>query len=125
MAKYKFLNINPLGKREEDCVCRAISLAVNEDYNIISRKLELIAELYECDMLCVCCYKKLLDTVYNLERIEEFDGRTVEEFLDAYPSGIYLIRLDNHLTCAIDGVIYDLWNCLQEPIRIVWVVDKP
>ena len=35
MARYKFLNLNPLGELEEDCVCRAISLALNEDYYVI------------------------------------------------------------------------------------------
>ena len=45
MARYKFLNINPLGKKEQDCVCRAISLALNENYYTIKRKLELVGEL--------------------------------------------------------------------------------
>lgn len=42
MAEYRFLNVNPLGKREKDCVCRAISLAMNMDYYNIKHKLELV-----------------------------------------------------------------------------------
>ena len=39
MARYQFLNVNPLGEIEEDCVCRAISLALDKDYYKIQEKL--------------------------------------------------------------------------------------
>lgn len=117
---YKFLNINPLGLREEDCVCRAISLALEEDYYVIQHKLCLIADLFECDKLCVCCYKFLLDKVFNLTRVEEYKGYTIREFLMEHPNDTYIIRLNGHLTCAIAGICYDIWNCLDEEIDIVW-----
>lgn len=120
MAKYQFLNINPLGELEEDCVCRAISLALDEDYYKIQNKLQLVANLFECEMLCVCCYKYLLDEVYGLERIEEFAGMTINEFLHYHPEGTYLIRIDNHLTCVIDGTVLDIWDCTNYEIRLIW-----
>lgn len=123
MARYEFLNINPLGKKEEDCVCRAISLALNEDYNIIKEKLELIGDLFDCEMLCVCCYKFLLDNVYNLERIEAFEGKTIREFIYYHPIGTYIIRIEGHCTCIIDSVCYDLWDCLDEKISLIWKVE--
>jgi hypothetical protein len=123
MARYKFLNLNPLGLREQDCVCRAISLALNEDYFTIERKLELVGELFECEQLCVCCYKFLLDNVYNLDRIEECQGMTVNEFADFFPQGIYIIRVDGHCTCVIDNQLLDVWNCGNEIVDIVWKVQ--
>ena len=123
MARYKFLNINPLGKREEDCVCRAISLALDEDYYVIQKKLQLIGELFECEFLCECCYKHLLDSVYDLERNEEFKGLTINEFAESHESGTYIIRIDGHLTCLMDGIIYDLWNCTDKIVDIVWEVN--
>lgn len=122
MANYRFLNINPLNKIEEDCVCRAISLALEEDYYVIERKLMLIGELFECEKLCVCCYKHLLDYVYRLERIEEVKGLTVKEFADYFPKGKYIIRVPYHCTCVINNNIYDLWDCGNEIIDIVWEV---
>lgn len=122
MAQYKFLNLNPLGKLEEDCVCRAISLALNEDYYIIQEKLYLVGELFDCVDVCVCCYKHLLDYVYNLERIEEYNGCTIEEFCNCNPYGIYLIRVDGHLTCVIDNVCYDIWDCRDKIVDIVWKI---
>lgn len=122
MARYKFLNVNPINAIEEDCVCRAISLSLNEDYYIIQEKLYLISKLFECDMLCVCCYKFLLDEYYGLERIEEFQGITINEFAKLNPKGIYLIRVSGHLTSIIDGICYDTWNCLDEIVDLVWKV---
>lgn len=99
-------------------------MALGEDYSTIKNKLNLVAELMECDKLCVCCYKFLLDEVYGLERIEEYAGLSIEEFSYDRPEGTYLIRVDNHLTTMIDSVIYDIWDCREELVRIVWKVEK-
>jgi hypothetical protein len=122
MAKYSFLNLNPLGELEEDCVTRAIALVLCEDYYAIKRKLELVAELFECEKLCVCCYKFLLDEVYKLERIEEYAGVTIKEFAKHHKQGVYLIRVDNHLTALVNDTLYDIWDARDEIVRIVWVI---
>ena len=124
MARYKFLNINPIGNIEGDCVCRAISLALSEDYYKIKEKITLVGELFECDFLCVCCYKFLLDEVYGLDRLEEVKGMTIEEFADKFPNGIYIIRIEGHLTCVIDNELLDIWDCKDEIIDIVWEVKR-
>lgn len=123
MARYKFLNVNPLGKIEEDCVCRAITNALQEDYYLVLEKLYLVQELFECDALCVCCYKFLLDNVYSLERIEEFKGFTIEDFCEFFPKGVYLVRVEGHLTCVVNGIVEDTWDCTQKIVDIVWKVE--
>lgn len=122
MARYQFLNVNPLGEIEEDCVCRAISLALNEDYYKIQEKLYLVAKLFECEYLCVCCYKYLLDDVYDLKRIEEVKGMTIEEFANYFPIGIFIVRVKGHLTCVIDNNIMDIWDCRDKIVDLVWEV---
>lgn len=122
MARYQFLNVNPLGEIEEDCVCRAISLALDEDYYKIQEKLYLVAKLFECEYLCVCCYKYLLDEVYDLKRIEEVKGMTVEEFANYFPVGIFIVRVEGHLTCVIDNHIMDIWDCRDKIVDLVWEV---
>ena len=120
--QFKYLNLNPKGYREEDCVVRAISLALNLEYFDTRRKLKLIANLLNCDELCVCCYKHLLDNVYKLQRMEGYKGATIEKFLTENPTGKYLIRVKGHLTCGIDGVLRDTWDCRNRKIDIVWVI---
>ena len=122
MARYKFMNVNPLGKIEEDCVCRAISLALDKDYYEIQEKLHLVGELFDCEFLCVCCYKYLLDEVYDLQRIEEVKGMTVREFANYFPKGTYIVRVEGHCTCVIDNDIMDIWDCRKEFVDIVWKV---
>ena len=119
---YKFKNVNPLGKRELDCVTRAISLALNKDYYDVKNDLCLVAQLFKCEKLCVCCYKYLLDYVYGLQRIEEVQGLTIYDFAHLYHEGTYIVRVKGHLSCVIDGYCYDTWDCTSEVIDIVWQV---
>lgn len=121
--RFEFLNLQPLGLRLEDCVCRAISLALNENYYKIERKLELIAELFECEKLCVCCYKHLLDSVYNLKRIESFEGLSIEDFAELNPFGTFIVRVEGHLTTVIDAVNYDTFDTSERIVDIVWQVE--
>ena len=120
--RFKFYNRQPLGKIEQDCVCRAISLALNKDYYAIEEKLKMVGYLFNCEELCVCCYKHLLDYVYDLPRIECYQGFTIREFMEKEPYGIYIVRVKGHLTCVIDGEIWDIWNCENEIVDIVWQV---
>lgn len=86
----------------------------------ISYKLYLISALFECEMLCVDCYKHLLDSVFGLERIESFQGRTIEEFINCNPEGKFIIRVSGHLTACEDGKLIDTWDCRNEIVDIVW-----
>ncbi len=120
--RFQYYNANPLGKHEEDCVCRAISLGLNEDYRVIEYKLFLISELFECEELCMCCYQHLLEEVYKLKRNDNYRGTIINEFLDTHPYGKYLIRIDGHLTCAYNGKILDTWDTNNEIIDVVWEI---
>lgn len=42
---------------------------------------------------------------------------TVEEFIKNHPKGIFLITMRGHITCCIDGIIYDTF---YPGDRIVW-----
>ena len=120
MVDYKFHNENPLNAIEEDCVTRAISFAVNENYYKISDKLYAIADLYECEELCVCCYKHLIENYYHLPKINGFEGYTVEEFANYFPKGTYLLRGEGHITILKDSIIHDTGDCRDMVITDAW-----
>ena len=120
---YHYTNVNPLNEIESDCVCRAISLALNEDYYKVQEKLELSSKLNECEALCVCCYEFLLTNYYKLQRYEFDRPMTIREFSKHNPYGIYLVRIQGHLTCIIDNVLHDIWDCRDELVDIIWKVD--
>lgn len=123
MYTYKYLNVNPVGIEEEDCVTRAIKLATGRSYFEIRKKLQLTAELLDCEELCVCCYNHLLDCVFKFPREEIKSGQTVAEFAKQHQRGVYLVRIDGHLTCIINGCIYDLWNCGNRKATHAWRCD--
>ena len=117
MAKYIYYNVNPEGERKNDCVTRAISLASGYSYPCIRKKLFHIAKLLNCDKLCVCCYRHLLDDIFKYKRIN-CDGYTVGEFADKYPQGKYLVRMGGHISTIIDNCVYDIFDC-----RDLWLTD--
>lgn len=122
MLDYKFYNINPLGNIEQDCVCRAISLATEIPYKKIEKKLELIGKIFECEALCVCCYHHLLEKVFGLKQ-KFANAKTVREISKEFSNKRLLIRIDGHLTCSLYGTIYDIWDCSKEKADIFWIVE--
>ena len=119
---FKYYNNNPLSREEEDCVTRAIALASGCSYASIQDKLYYMAQLLDCEALCVGCYQNLLDYIFQYDRVPAH-GYTVGEIVQKYDDSILLIRIDGHLTCAIDGVLHDLWDSSDKMADIVWVVN--
>ena len=123
MEDYIFYNVNPYGDRTEDCICRAITLATGLDYFDVARKLELTAELWECDKLSLSSYSNLLDNVFKFKRVYA-DGMTVGEFAETHPYGTYILRGVGHCTTVIDGESWDTFDTLDMVITDGWFVDK-
>ena len=122
MADYVFYNNNPDLLIENDCVTRAISLASGLPYEEIEDKLYLTSKLFECPKLCICCYENLLNYVFNYENIYGVEGMSIGDFADKFPYGVYLVRVEGHLTCVIDNHIMDIWDCRDKIVDLVWEV---
>lgn len=118
---FKYVNVNPSGAKTDDCINRAISLASGLDYYDVQEKLVLTSKLFGCDRLTRDCYSNLLEKVFNYIPVY-CKGMTVDEFCLEYPYGIYLVRMKSHITCVIDGVINDTWNCGSEFATNAWYV---
>lgn len=123
MSNYIYHNVNPLGLSEPDCVIRAISFATNTPYQDIIDLLQDAGDFYVCEELCVCCYSQLLTDYFKFEEIET-NGETVAEFALQHPFGIFLIRMPGHLSCLINGVCYDIWDCTNEKLTNCWRVSS-
>ena len=52
---------------------------------------------------------------------EEFIMRNV---IEDNPIGTYLITMNGHITVAIDGIIYDTFDCRNRIVRDVWIVNR-
>lgn len=116
---YVFHNNNALGLFENDCTVRAISTATNNTWDDTYEHLSNIARLQGTMMDDRDFIIRYLDERYK--RIENLP-RTVGEVAGEYLNNILLITMDNHITCAKFGVVYDSFDCRNRVAEFCWVV---
>ena len=121
---FVYHNENPYRIEEQDCVCRAISKALDLEYNTANELLKMSAEVNHCDELCVCCYNHLLENVFNLPVRFCENWERVGEIAKMFPNNKVIIRIQGHLTMSDNGVIYDLWDCTQRLVDCYWIVPN-
>ena len=121
MSRFQYLNVEPSGIKKNDCVTRAISLASGLPYAKIRKKLRHTAKLLDCTKLCPTCYGFLIQQVLG-GIPKNCDGISVGEFADLHPKGTYLIRINGHLTCIIDNLIYDIFDCRESFCDLAWEI---
>lgn len=115
---FVYHNANPLGREVNDCTIRAISLATNSTWDQTYQKLsefaraqgimpdevQYIDHYLERNFIKLCGCKGKFDL-------------SVGKFVEDHPIGTFLITMNGHITCSIDGVIYDTFDPSE---RLVW-----
>lgn len=116
---YKYYNANALGNLTEDCTVRSISCALDMSwdraYNMLSNEARLQGEMMDNASFII----RFLDA--RFERVPEL-GYTVGETVEMYPNSVLILTMDNHITCAKHGEIFDVWNCENKPIQEAWII---
>lgn len=84
--------------------------------------LEHNGDIYSCDDLCVTCYSNLLSGVFRLTRRNGMK-KTIGQISEDFPNNTLLLRTDGHLSCSINGIVYDIWDCTNEVCDVFWIVD--
>lgn len=117
---YKYYNANPKGRHVNDCTIRAISLASGESWNDTYAELSDFARylaIMPDDIVYIDAYLKgRFKMIYKCKTCHRF---TVGEFVEKHPRGTFLITMSGHITCAINGIIYDTFDPSD---RFVWGV---
>lgn len=118
---FQYYNANPRGRRVNDCTVRAISLATRKKWDETYQELSEFARAQAIMLDEVSYIDEYLER--HFIRITEHDGPqiTVGEFADNFLSGTYLITMNGHITCCINGVIYDTFDPSS---RVVWNIYK-
>ena len=119
---FVYSNENPYRIEESDCVCRAITRALDLQYSSVEELLKMSANYNCCDMLCLDCYKHLLEKVFKLNVKYPDNFERVIDIAKQYENNKVLIRIDGHLTVSEFGKIYDLWDCTQRLVSCYWIV---
>lgn len=115
---YKYYNANSKGKFVNDCVIRAISTAEGKTWDETYEELSDIAQKKGIILDDVNFVDPLLDSRYNKMCHK---NKYVGDFAEQNQKGTYLITMAGHITCCIDGIIYDTFDCRN---RIMWCAWK-
>ena len=119
---FKFYNANPLGRHVDDCTVRAISLAERRSWDATYEILSLFAQAQAIMPNEVQYIDDFLEKTYHkICGCKDKYKITVGDFVREHPHGTYLITMNGHITCAIDGVIYDTFDPSD---RFVWGAYK-
>lgn len=116
---YKFYNANARGNFVNDCTIRAISLAEGKTWDETYYELSGIAQRNGIILDDVNFIEPLLDSRYY--RVC-YKGKYVGDFVEEHPKGTYLITMKGHITCCINGVLYDTFDCRDRVMWCAWRV---
>lgn len=112
----EFLN-NPCGRRVGDCAVRAISKALDVDWDT-SYCLLAVGGFILCDMPSsngvISAVLKAHGFIRKVLPFSCPDCYTAEDFSKEYNKGTYILGFGDHVAAVVDGVIWDAWDSSNE-----------
>lgn len=123
MDNYSYFNPNPSQKKVGDCAVRAISKAINCDWNTTYIWLCLYGYIYKDMPNGNAVWGALLKNRGFKKHILSdtcSDCYNLSDFCAEHSYGTYVVVLSNHVVTIIDGVIYDSWDSSKETPIYYW-----
>ena len=114
---FQYYNANPRHRNVNDCTVRAISLATGRTWDATYEELCKFAQAQAIMPDDIIYIDEYLERRYVKVCDCENKGITVEEFVNSHSDGIYLITMAGHITCSINGVVYDTFDPSS---RFIW-----
>lgn len=123
MSVWREYNPNPSGRRVGDCAVRAISKALNTDwdtaYNLIADAGFYIKDMPSGDGVWGAVLRQ---NGFYREVIPNTcpDCYTAEDFCIYHPQGVYVLGFGGHVATVSDGHLYDSWDSSNEIPQYYW-----
>lgn len=122
---YRYYNANPLGKFTDDCVIRALSIALDKTWDTVFLELNQLAfekkivfgdeRVYSIYLANNGWFKQKQPTHDNGKKYK------ICEFLESF-HGTAVIHAGNcHMSFVSEGHLYDIFNCEDRIIGCYWV----
>ena len=118
-----YTNPNPAGRNVGDCSVRAVSVALNVDwetaYAMIAKAGYQMADLPSSDAVWGAVLRK---NGFYRKAIPDTcpDCYTAEDFCRDNPKGVFVLGFGGHVATVIDGSVYDSWDSSHEIPQYVW-----
>ena len=123
---YKYYNPHPKGLLTDDCAKRAICAVTGIAYHRVSQELNR----YKAVTGASHYYShqnphRYVEDRLNGRRLSFSSKPTAAEFCHAHPRGRYILDMKGHWSAAVDGVLYDTWDCSAEAVNFAYAIDTP
>ena len=120
---YSFYNPNPTGRKVGDCAIRAVSKALNVDwqtaYAMVVSNGFIMGDMPSSDSVWGATLRQsgvhraiIPDTCP--------DCYTAEDFARDHQHGVYVLGFGNHVATLVDGKLYDSWDSSHEIPQYYW-----
>lgn len=120
---FEYFNPNPVAAREEDCAVRAVSAALDIDwedaFDLIADNAKAMGSMMHRDAAWGSVlrqhgfYRAIIPNSCP-------DCYTAEDFCIDNPDGVFVLGFGTHTACVKDGVLLDTWDSLDEVPIYVW-----
>lgn len=116
-------NPNPVGRKVGDCAVRAISKALNINwdtaFDIISENAKLMGDMPSSDSVWGAV---LRENGFYRKAIPNYcpDCFTAEDFSKYFPNGTYVLGFGGHVATVVNGDLYDSWDSSDEIPIYYW-----
>ena len=120
---FVYYNPNPVGRRVGDCSVRAISKALDMDwetaYALVSLNGYSMGDMPSSDSVWGATLRQY---GFYREAIPNTcpDCYTVEDFCRDHPHGTYVLGFGGHVATVVDGDIFDTWDSSKETPVYYW-----
>lgn len=120
---YVMYNPNPTGRFVEDCAIRAVSKALDIDWETTYAKLSMngyaMGDLPNANSVWGALLRQ---NGFYREAIPNTcpDCYTAEDFAKDHPKGTYVLGFGKHVATIKDGNLYDSWDSSKEIPQYYW-----
>ena len=124
---YVNYNANPQQKQVGDCVIRAISTVLNQDWERTYIELAIQGFMMSDMPSSDSVWNEYLKNKGLSRRIVPDtcpNCYTVRQFADEHPTGIYVVFVGQHVVAVIDGNYIDTWDSGDRVPIYYWEVNN-
>ena len=120
---YQYYNANPDRKQVGDCVIRALSKALGQDWEKtfveVAFEAFLLCDMPSANHVWASYLRRKGFSRYAIPD-ECPDLYSVADFCRDHPKGTYILSLDGHVVAVQDGCFYDTWDCSDRAVLYYW-----
>ena len=118
-----YYNPNPTQRNVGDCAIRAISKALNVDWEeafmLVAKNAYLMGDILSSNSVWGALLRQ--NGFYRTTIPDSCpDCYTAEEFCQDHPKGTFVLGFGSHVATVVDGNLYDSWDSSHEIPQYYW-----